>query len=39
MGIVQGSGLGPTLYSVMESDLKTIKKLIFCLNMQMTITC
>jgi len=27
MGMVQGSGLGPTLYIVMESDLKTISKI------------
>jgi len=27
MGIVQSSGLGPTLYIVMESDLKTISKI------------
>jgi len=27
MGLVQGSGLGPTLYIVMESDLKTISKI------------
>ena len=26
-GIVQGSGVGPTLYIVMESDLKTISKI------------
>ena len=24
LGIVQGSGVGPTLYIVMESDLKTL---------------
>ena len=27
IGIVQGSGLGPTLFIVMESDLKTISKI------------
>ena len=27
MGTVQGSGLGPSLYIVMESDLKTVSKI------------